>query len=441
MARVPTTRYAKSGDLSIAYQVIGDGEIDLVLVPGIVSHVEFAHELPGYSEYLNRLASFARVITFDKRGQGLSDRVADMPSLEERIDDVRAVMDAVGVERAALMGMSEGGPMSVLFAATHPERTIALILYETFARFLRAPDWPGMLPEAFEAMVDEWVDGWGEGYIGLAIAPSMPDDDEHRALSARFERLSSTPGSLRRLWEMVAEIDVRPLLPSVRVPTLVLHGHHSTVPIRWGEALAAAIPNARLDVFDSADHAPWMTPVDHLVPSIENFLTGRQHSQLALDRTLATVLFTDIVGSTEQAAEKGDRRWTELLDRHDAIARSHVGRHRGRLVKSTGDGLLATFDGPARAIQAARDIRSELSRVGLDIRAGLHTGEIEMRGDDVGGIAVHVAARVESKAAPGEVVVSRTVVDLVAGSGLEFSDRGEHELKGVPGSWQLFAVV
>ena len=441
MAGPAETRYAQSGDLSIAYQVHGHGDIDLVMVPGIVSHVEALHDFPGYTEYINRLGTFARVITFDKRGQGLSDRVSDAPSLEERMDDVRAVMDAAGSERAVLFGSSEGGPMSILFAATYPERTSALILYETFARFVEGPEWHGMPLADFEQMVDTWVSNWGTGSVGVELSPSFADSPQAREQFARYQRLSSTPGALRKLWEMIAAIDVRAVLPSIQVPTLVLHGARSVFPLATGQYLARKIPGAELKVFEATDHAAWLSPADEVVPAVEEFLTGSHRSHLELDRTLATVMFTDVVGSTEHAVERGDRQWRELLDRQDAIAATTVARYRGRLVKTMGDGLLATFDGPARAIQAACDIRDHMRNHGLELRAGLHIGEVEIRGDDIGGIAVHVASRIESAATPGEVLVSRTVVDLVAGSGLGFVDRGEHELKGVPGTTRLFAVA
>lgn len=433
------TRYAKSGDVHVAYQVAGDGPIDVVLVPGFVSHLETIWE-PPLDAFVERLASFSRLILFDKRGTGMSDPTVGVATLEERMDDVRAVMDAAGSEQAALFGVSEGGPMSLLFAATYPERTRALVLYGAIPRWLRAPNYPPGLPEAaHERVVDVLEAGWGTG-VGLeGFAPSRADDEGFRAGWARLERLGASPGAMQRIMEMMKDIDVRHVLPTVSVPTLVLHRRDErVVPVEAARYIAERIEGARLIELPGEDHIPFVDP-DQILDPVEEFLTG-QRPEPRVDRALATVLFTDIVGSTERTAEVGDRRWRELLDAHDRAIRAELDRHRGREVNTTGDGFLATFDGPARAIRCAAAIREAARRVGLEVRAGLHTGELEVRNGDVTGIAVDIGARVAGLAEPGEVLVSRTVTDLVAGSGLAFADRGEHELKGVPGHWGLYAV-
>jgi len=434
------TRYAKSGDLSIAYQLEGNGPLDLVVVPGIVSHVEAFHELPGYSRFIERLASFARVITFDKRGTGLSDRGADAPIYEQRMDDVLAVMNAAGSERAALFGISEGGSLGAMFAASHPDRTRALVTFGAFARVAWAPDYPiGIDREILDQGVDASVEAWGTGASLGLFSASRAQDKEAQTLWAKVERLSASPGGIRSLIQLIHEVDVRCVLPTVKVPTLVLHAEGDIFPLEISKYLAEHIPGARWVELKGVDHYPWFGPVDSLVAEIEEFLTGVRHEP-DVDRILATLLFTDIVGSTARAAELGDRKWREVLDQHDAIARRQVERFRGRLVRSTGDGILATFDGPARAIRCAGTIRDEVRRLNISIRAGLHTGEVEKRGDGVDGVAVHIGARVAALAESGEVLVSATVKDLVAGSGLCFAERGVHELKGVPGQWHLFAA-
>ncbi|TFH22212.1 MAG: adenylate/guanylate cyclase domain-containing protein [Myxococcales bacterium] len=442
MTPLPETKYASSGDISIAYQVMGDGPLDLVVVPGFVSHVEFLHELPGYTRWIESMASFARVIRFDKRGGGLSDPVSGAPSLEERIDDVRAVMDAVGSENAALLGWSEGAPLSVLFAATYPQRTSALILLGGFPRILQAADYLGGMEEAvYTAWTEEMVENWGSGATLDFLGPSVADNDELRVLWGEFERLSANPGALRAMWALNRQIDIRAVLPQVRVPTLVVHRREDTlVPIRGGRLMASQIPGAKLVEPEGRDHRAFIGDIEGLVAEVEEFLTGTRQIT-PTDRVLATVLFTDIVASTQQAAELGDRRWRRLLDSHDEMAAGQVKRFRGRMIKTTGDGILATFDGPPRAINCAGAIRDGARALGLETRAGLHIGEIELLGDDIGGIAVHITARVLEKAAPGEVVVSRTLTDLVAGSGLRFEDRGEHGLKGVAEKWYLFAAA
>jgi class 3 adenylate cyclase len=435
------TRYARSGDISVAYQVMGDGPIDLIVVPGLIAHVEFFHELPGYTRFLRGLASFSRVVTFDKRGQGLSDRVGGTPSLEERMDDVRAVLAAVGSERAAIFGFSEGAPISALFAATYPDKVQALILEGAFARWVTAGDVPGLQnEEGYQTTGDLLVEHWGRGPLMMAFAPSLAGNAQARAAYAKAERLSATPTAMRQMWEMNGAIDVSAVLPTIRVPTLVLHRRNETVPLEAGRYLAEHIPGARMVVLEGQDHAPWAGDSDVVVAEVERFLTGQSRDAMVDDRVLATVLFTDIVESTARASALGDARWRRLLDEHDAIVDLELARHRGRKVKATGDGVLAVFDGPARGVRCGTVLRDRLRTVGIEIRAGLHTGEVEVRGDDVGGISVHIAARVLGIASTGEVLVSRTVTDLVAGSGIEFAERGEHQLKGVAGRWQLFAV-
>jgi pimeloyl-ACP methyl ester carboxylesterase len=442
---VPETRYARSGDVHIAYQVFGDAPRDLILNHGFVSNIEVFWEEPSCARFLERLARFARVIVFDKRGTGLSDRVpvAELPTLEQRIDDVRAVMDAVGSERAALYGYSEGGPMCALFAATYPERTSALIMEGTYARRLWAPDYPwGTSAEQAEALLDEIRTGWGRP-LGLARrAPSLVNDRRFNDWWARYLRLSASPAAALALTRMNLQIDIRSVLPSIRVPTLILHrtGDRSFAD---GSArfMADSIAGARFVELPGIDHLPWVSEsVDATLEAIEEFVTGVRPA-IERDRVLATVMFTDIVGSTDHLAGLGDRRWRDVLEDHFRLARSEIARHRGREVKTTGDGLLATFDGPARAIRCASAIRDATRRLGIEIRAGLHTGEIEILDRDIGGIAVHTGARVAAEAGPGEVLVSSTVKDLVAGSGIEFGDRGAHILKGVPGEWRLFRVI
>lgn len=430
---LPATRYALSGDCSIAYQVMGEAPIDLVMVPGVVSHVEFFHETPGYTAFLRRLSEFARVITFDKRGQGLSDRVS-APSLEERMDDVRAVMDAVGSKRAAVMGFSEGSPMSALFAATYPERVEKLLLFGGFALSAMAAD--------FEAKAAERLKSWGTGEILKQAWPSLIAKPGGIEVMAKIERLSASPGAIRALTLLNAQIDVRPILPTIRIPTLVMHRTGDLqVPIAAGRALASQIPDAKFIEYPGEDHVYWSGDVEAFLGDIEEFVTGsRDHSSVEIERILATVLFTDIVDSTRSAAAMGDHAWRRLLDNHDQIARQTVEKFRGNLIKTTGDGILATFDGPGRAVRCALAFSAAAGQIGLPLRAGLHTGEIELRDRDVGGITIHAAARVMAQAEASEVLVSRVVTDLVAGAGLKFAERGSHELKGIPGRWDLFAA-
>jgi pimeloyl-ACP methyl ester carboxylesterase/class 3 adenylate cyclase len=436
----PQTRYARSGEVNIAYQVIGDGPIDLVFVPGFISHLDLQWADPRIARFLQKLASFSRLIMFDKRGTGLSDPVAGPAPLEDRMDDVRAVMDAAGSERAALFGLSEGGPMSVLFAATYPERTRALILCGTFATGTLDPDdnpggqgWVDTM-QRVRALLEHWGDG---GTLSV-FAPSA-DSERERIGRGIFERSAASPQMARTLIEMGVEIDVRDLLPSVRVPTLVLHREEEHIPVECARYLAEHIPGARLVVLPGMDHIPFYGDADGYAEEIEEFLTGARQAPIS-DRILTTVMFTDIVGSTERAAALGDARWRELVSRHDELTRAELEHHRGREVKTMGDGFLATFDGPARGIRCARAIADQVRSLEIELRAGLHTGECELIGDDIGGMAVNIGARIGALAGADEVVVSSTVKDLVVGSGISFTDRGARQLKGVPGEWHLFTV-
>jgi class 3 adenylate cyclase len=434
---LPPTRYAASGDINIAYQVWGDGPIDLVMVPGVVSHVEALHELPGYSSFFQRASRFSRVIAFDKRGQGLSDRIVGAPSLEERMDDIRAVMDAADSRQAALMGFSEGCAMSLAFAATYPERASHLILYgsSTTGAKHRTP--------GFEESVAEQTASWGNGaFLKGVVSPHAPVSPEGMQHFGKIERSMATPSALRALVVLNGQIDVRPVLGSIRVPCIVLHRRTDPgVPIEQGRLVAQAIPEARFVEYAEGPHGFWVGDNETMLGDIEEFITGGRHESVDdRDRVLATVLFTDIADSTRSASALGDKRWRQLLDEHDRLARQIVERHRGRPVKMTGDGLLATFDGPGRAVRCALAFTEAARNLGLDVRAGLHTGEIELRGKDVGGIAVHAASRVMGASGPGEVLVSRVVTDLVAGAGLRFAERGSHELKGLPGRWDLFSA-
>jgi pimeloyl-ACP methyl ester carboxylesterase len=440
----PRTDYAKSGDVHVAYQLLGDGPVNLVFVPGFVSHVEHFWEDPSLARFLRRLASFSRLVFFDKRGTGLSDRVSEawVPTLEERMDDVRAVMDAVGFERAAIFAPSDAGSMAILFAATYPERTTALVLYGTFAAGVKEPGYPwGAPPAEWDAAAERWREQWGRVVFALErFAPSKIGDERYREWFGRLERLAASPGAAAMLARMNGDIDVRRVLPAITVPTLVLHRRGElVVPVEEGRFIAEHIPGATLVELEGVDHWPWLGEADSVIGEIQEFLTGTRESPEP-DRVLATVLFTDIVGSTERAVEVGDSRWRDVLEDHHAVVRSALTRFRGQEIDTSGDGFFATFDGPARAVRCACAIVAGVKPLGLEVRAGLHTGECELIGDKVGGIAVHTCARVAAKAAPGEVLVSRTVKDLVAGSGLEFADRGVHRLKGIPDDWQIFAV-
>ena len=437
----PRTRYAKHDGMSIAYQVVGEGPLDLVLVPGFVSNVEHYWNMPVVPRMFQRLASFSRFIVFDKRGTGCSDPVSYVPTVEERMEDLRAVLDAADSERAALFGVSEGGPMSLMFAATYPERTTALILYGTSPKFHAGPDWPAGWPsESRPAAMRAVEEDWGEGALMEMFAPSVMDQEEMRAEWARYQRAGASPAMGRAVLEALFDLDVRSILPSVRVPTTILHRRGDRVAhIDGARYMAETIPGARFVELEGDDHLPFVGDADAITDEIEEFLTGTRLARQP-DRVLATVLFTDICSSTERAAELGDRRWRDLLERHDAIVRRQLERYRGRAVKSMGDGFLATFDGPARAIECATAIQDAVTTLGIELRAGLHTGECEVIGDDIGGMAVHIGARVGARADAGEVLVSSTVKDLVVGSGIAFEERGAQELKGVPGEWRLYAV-
>jgi class 3 adenylate cyclase len=440
----PETRYARSGEYSIAYQVVGEGELDLVYVPGLASHLELFWEEPEYSRFLHRLASFSRLILMDRLGTGLSDRLPpnQVSTYEQRMDDIRAVMDAVGSERAAVLGWSEGAPLCAMFAATYPQRASALVMYGGMARLLRDEDYPvGMPSEAMDQFIEAIPTAWGQDEELLRLwAPSVADYPGPRRWWTRFGRHAVSPGAATALFETLRELDVRDILPAIRVPTLIVHRTGDTlIPVGHARHMAERIPDAKLVELPGEDHLWWFGDQDAIVDEVEEFLTGAR-SVPESDRVLATVMFTDIVGSTERAAELGDGRWRDVLESHESITRRELRRFRGTEVKTTGDGFLATFDGPARAIGCARAIAEGVRPLGIEVRAGLHTGECEVMNGDVGGIAVHTGARVSDQAGPGEVLVSSTVKDLVAGSGIEFEDRGSHELKGVPGEWRLYAV-
>jgi class 3 adenylate cyclase len=435
-------QYARSGELRIAYATFGDGPVDFIFVPGWVSHLENWWDVNLSSRFFKRIASFSRLIMFDKRGTGLSDPFTGVPTLEDRSDDVRAVLEAVGSESAFVCGLSEGGPMSVLYAATYPDRVRGLILIGSNVRMLAAPDWPhGWTRERYEATLEDVAERWGQGGLMNMFLPGLIGDERAKRMWARFQRMGASPATARALMEANAGIDVRHVLPHIQVPALIVHRtDEHVVSVANARYMAEHIPDARLVEQPGEDHLPWLGDSDGMLDEIEEFVTGSRH-HVDEDRILATVLFTDIVDSTRRAAEAGDRRWRELLDAHDEIGAREVERFRGRRVKTTGDGLLGVFDGPARAVRCAEAIQDSVADLGIQVRAGLHVGECELRGDDIGGLAVHIGARVAGLAEPGEILVSRTVRDLVAGSGLRFSDRGEHDLKGVPERWPLYAVA
>jgi len=436
-------RYADSGELQIAYGVLGEGDLDVVFAFDWASNLELIWQHPTVERFLRRLASFSRLILFDTRGMGLSDPVERASPPEEWMDDVRAVMDAVGSERAAIVGHGHGGQLGMLFAASHPERTHALVTINAFARLARDADYPAGMPDSVQRVFLEGIrDGWGTGAALPIIAPDLAGDEQATRWWAVVERASGSPRRAAMKQQLVFDTDVRRVLSTIAVPTLVVQsaGNHFVV-APHGRYLAEHIPGARYLELPGGGHWPWASPdAMPTMDAIEEFLTGTR-SNLGTERVLATVAFTDIVDSTRIAAELGDRRWRELLETHDSVARREIDAARGRLVKTTGDGLLATFDGPARAIRAVRALEQTLAPLGLGIRGGLHAGEVEVRGEDIGGIAVHIGSRVAALAHPGEVLVSSTVKDLVAGSGLRFEDRGAHALKGVPGEWRLFALA
>jgi class 3 adenylate cyclase len=437
----PVARYAKSGDLHIAYTVQGDGPIDLVWIPTWISQVEYLWAEPSLERVMARLTGFARVITFDRRGSGLSDPLFGAPTLEDQMDDVLAVMDAAGSKSAAIAGTLEGGPMAALFAATFPERTDALVLYATFARATWAEGYEWAWPaELRDSHMDELLSHWGEGWVAGSVAPSQQSDPSFMEWAGRLERLAASPTTIRRIFKLIGDFDVRDVLPSIRVPTLVMHRtEDSFLKVEHSRYIASQIPDARYVELEGGDNMFSTGDSETLIGEIEEFLTGTRHEREP-DRMLATVMFTDIVDSTRRAAEMGDRGWRFLLERHDTLFRQALDRHRGREIKRTGDGFMATFDGPARAIRCAASVAEAMGSLGLEVRAGLHTGELEVMEDDYGGLAVHIASRVMNCAAPNEVLVSGTVKDLVVGSGIDFEDRGERELRGVPGEWRLYAV-
>jgi class 3 adenylate cyclase len=440
---VPTTHYAKSGDVHIAYQVVGEGPVDLVLILGWFSHLEYQWEDPALARFLNRLASFSRLIVFDKRGTGLSDRVAEsaLPTLEQRMDDIRAVMDAAGSNRAAMFGVSEGGPLSTLFAATYPARTAALIMYGAYAKWIRADDYPwAPTREEHETAFRVYEKHWGTP-IGLKIlAPSVANDEQVRQWWAHQMRVSASPGAGVTLYRMNIEVDIRAILPTIRVPTLILHrSGDRLVPCQASRYMAAQIETAKFVELPGDDHIAWIGDTEPLMAEVQEFMTGERPA-LEADRVLATVLFIDIVQSTRRATAIGDSRWRDLVDNYQQQVAKEVARLGGRVVNTAGDGVFAMFDGPARAIKCARAIRDAVGTFGLAIRCGIHTGECVIEGNDVAGIAVHIGARVAARANPGEILLSSTVKDLIAGSRVECSDRGSHVLKGVEGRWRLFAV-
>ena len=442
MLKASETRYARSGDVSIAYRVLGDGPVDVVNIPPFVSNVELMTDHPRGQAYRELLTEFCRLIVFDKRGTGVSDRVRDVPTLETRMDDVRAVMDAVDGERAVLFGESEGGPMSALFAATYPERVLGLVIYGGYARGTWAPDYPwAPTAEQVRATLQRYDEEWGTDAFFrrtfAAIAPSLADDEQSVAWYTRLLRLSVSPGAAKALFRMARDIDVRDVLPAIRVPTLVMEREGGAV--EEARYIAERIPSARLVVLPGSEHIAWAGDYAALVSEVRRFVESLA-AGAEPDTVLATVLFTDIVGSTDRAAAIGDRRWAELVSSHHAVVRSQLDRFRGREVDTAGDGFFATFDGPIRAIRCARAIGEGVRPLGLELRAGLHTGECQVVGDKVGGIAVNIGARVAARAEAGEVLVSQTVRDLVAGADIEFADRGVAELKGVPGQWRLWAV-
>ena len=447
----PDVRYTRSGDgTSIAYSVVGDGPIDLVFVVGwLISTLEFAWEGPPRA-FFERLAAFSRLIIFDKRGTGLSDRMNGIPDHETRMDDVRAVMDAAGSQRAAIMGVSEGGPLTALFAATYPERTAAAIFYGTGASYVSTDDYPwARTPEQHRVALEtfNWErwgsDEWCEERMKV-FAPSLPYTDELRNWWCRYVRTSGSPGAALALSRANRELDVRRVLPTIRVPTLVAHVEHEQVfPLDGARYIAAHVSGAELVVIPGDAHA-WFVEPDRVTSEVERFLMGvyqrGEWDEVERDRVLSTILFTDIVGSTAKAAELGDKRWRELLTDHHTRVRRQLSRYRGNEIDTAGDGFFASFDGPARAIRCASAIGESVRDLGIEVRAGVHTGECEVVDGKVAGIAVHIGARVASEAGPGEVLVSSTVRDLVSGSGIGFVDRGSAELKGVPGEWRLFAV-
>lgn len=444
MATRPETKYARSGDVNIAYQVTGDGSVDIVWAPGTTTHLDLSWDWPAEAHFIEKFSLFCRLIRFDKRGTGLSDRPTNAATLEERTDDIRAVMDATGSERASIFGVSEGVNMACVFAALYPKRTRSLILFGGQARWVRTNDYPwGPTAKEQEKLIQhtrltwpsrEYLTGWGAG-LGTDVDPAYLDWWVRKAQAA------ASPAAVTALEEMNAQIDTRAILPSIQVPTLVMNYSGDDVAnVEAARDLAAHIPGARFMEFPGNNHQPWMKEPARILAEIEEFVTGT-HATIATDRFLTTVLFLDIVRSTERAAQLGDTAWLDLLATYYAVARKELARYSGREMDTAGDGFLAIFDGPARAIRYALTIEDTIKQLGIEVRAGLHTGECELIGDKVGGIAVHIGARVAVHARANEVLVSSTVKDLVAGSGIKFEERGVHALKGVPGKWHLYAVV
>jgi len=436
-------RYARSGDLFIAYTTEGSGPPNLVVTPGNFFHLEMAREWPPLARFMERLASFSRLIVLDRRGTGLSDAMYPATTLDDAMDDIRAVMDDAGAEQAVLMGGAEGGPTCMLFAATFPQRVSALVLYGTFPRRLQAPDYPaGYPPEQQDWILRVFEERWGRGPVAIrTVAPSRADEPAFRSWYARVQRYSTSPGSAIAWYRLSGEIDVRSVLPSIRVPTLVIHRTGDLiVPVEHGRYLAAQIPGAKYVELPGSEHFWFEGDSDTILAEVGEFITGVRPTPVS-DRVLLTVLFTDIIDSTRRAAELGDRRWRDLLEQHHRAVRSALERFRGREIDTAGDGFLATFDGPARAIRCALAITTSVRDLGVELRVGVHTGECEVIGASIAGLTVHIGARVAALAGPSEVLVSSTVKDLVVGSGFLFKERGRHELKGVPGEWQVFAVI
>jgi class 3 adenylate cyclase/predicted alpha/beta hydrolase len=440
---LPETHFADSHGLSIAYQAMGDGEHDLIIAPGMISHVELLHDFPGYTRYLRRLSDFARVITFDKRGQGLSDAMEGTPTLEERMDDLLAVMDHAGSKRASILGFSEGGALAFLVAATHPSRISHVIAFGAYGKSCSSSTYPHMHSiETRRTNLSKWVDDWGRGG-GAALSVLAPEHAGEEAMCkmfGRIERYASTPNAMHSYFEVNFGIDVLDILPVVRTPTLVLHREDDLqVPAAAGRHLADALPSARYVDCGAGGHLFWTGDTEQSLLEIQQFLIGTAPCETDDNRVLATILFTDIVDSTQTAQRLGDGVWGDLLNRHDEIASEILALNRGRLVKSTGDGVLATFDGPGRALESAQQLIERLAMIGISIRVGVHTGEIEQRGDDIGGLNVHITARIQNLAGAGEILASRTVADLMVGNAdVRFVSQGRESLKGIPGDWEIF---
>ena len=441
---VPDTRYARLEDSYIAFQVVGSGPRDIVFMSAWFSHVDGRWEEPRFAALLRRLSGLGRLIVFDKRGSGASDPLPTAePTWEDWADDILAVMDAVGSDRATVIGVGDSGPMALLFAASHPERVASLVVVNTGARLTReGDDYPwGLTEEGLERFLDRARKTWGTGGITDVFSPSAADDERYRQWWARYQRMGASPGRAVKMAQLIFQMDARKALPAIRVPTLILHRKDFRFfPIEIGRYLAEHIPGAKLVELEGADGFIYLGDMNGVVDEIEEFVTGTRRAP-DIDRALATVVITDMIGSTDLAAKLGDRRWREILDRHDEIIRDRLAVHRGRLHRATGDGILATFDGPGRAIRCAFEIRDRLREAGVEIRTGIHTGEVEFRGTEIGGIAVHIAARLMTEAGAGEIIASETVKVLVTGSGIGFLDRGVKALKGVPDEWRLYVVA